>query len=104
VLAPGGHLLIGVPGSDDLIELREAVQGARVQRDRLNDVIAAHQIGFDAVDRFSARERHELSGDRLRDVLRGTYRGERSSAAARVEALQSLAVTFASDVILLRRR
>jgi 23S rRNA (guanine745-N1)-methyltransferase len=104
VLGTGGHLLVAVPAADDLIELRQAVQGARVERDRVADVIAEHGDGFEVAARFVARERHTLAGDDLRDVLRGTYRGTRSSHASRVEALESLEVTFASDFVLLRRR
>lgn len=104
VLSPGGHLLAAVPAPDDLVELREAVQGSRIERDRVQDLIALHDADFDVIDRFAARERHQLSSDQLRDVLRGTYRGERASDAARVQALGSLTVTFASDVIVLRRR
>jgi len=104
VLKPGGHLLIAVPASDDLIELRHAVQGARIERDRVADTIAIHSGAFDSVEHITARERHTLTGDALRDVLRGTYRGERSSTASRVQALDALDVTFASDILLLRRR
>ncbi|HEX4963675.1 MAG TPA: methyltransferase domain-containing protein [Thermoanaerobaculia bacterium] len=35
VLAPGGRLLVAVPGADDLVELRSAVLGAGVLRDRM---------------------------------------------------------------------
>lgn len=104
VLRPGGHLLLAVPAPDDLIELRQATQGAGVERDRVADIIAAHADAFGVVDRFTARERHTLDHDALRDALRGTYRGERASAAGRVDALGTLDVTFASDVIVLRRR
>lgn len=104
VLSPGGHLLAAVPAADDLIELREAVQGSRVERDRVDDLIAQHETLFEVIDRFGARERHQLSGDQLRNVLRGTYRGERASDAMRVQALGTLTVTFASDMIVLRRR
>ena len=34
VLTAGGHCVIAVPADDDLIELREAVQGTAVERDR----------------------------------------------------------------------
>jgi len=104
VISTGGHLLVAVPAPDDLIELRQAIQGARVERDRVADVIAEHAAGFEVAARFVARERHTLAGDDLRDVLRGTYRGIRSSNASRVQALESLEVTFASDFVLLRRR
>ena len=104
MLAPDGYLLIAVPAPDDLIELRQAVQGQRIERERVADVIAHHEPRFTVIERFDVRERHTLAGEHLRDVLRGTYRGERSSAASRVEALDTLDVTFASDVVLLQRR
>jgi 23S rRNA (guanine745-N1)-methyltransferase len=104
VLAAGGHLIVAVPAPDDLIELRHAVQGRGIERDRVADLLTDHDATFDVVERSTVRERHVLAGDRLRDVLRGTYRGERASAATRVEALDSLEVTFASDLVLLRRR
>jgi len=104
VLVPGGHLLIAVPAPDDLIELRQAVQGQRVERDRVADVIAQHEHRFSVAGRFDARERHRLAGELLRDVLRGTYRGERASAAPRVQALAAMDVTFASDIIVLQRQ
>ena len=104
VLAPGGHLLVVVPAPDDLIELRAAVQGSAVERDRVATVLAEHASGFDVVDRSTARERHHVSGDVLRDLLHGTYRGERSSETERVEALDALEVTVASDLVVLRRQ
>jgi 23S rRNA (guanine745-N1)-methyltransferase len=104
VLRPGSHLLVAVPAPDDLIELRHAVQGAGVERDRVTDTIAAHADTFAVVERLTIRERHALAGDALREVLRGTYRGERAGDAARVQALDTLVVTFASDIVLLRRR
>jgi len=104
VLSAGRHLLVALPAPDDLIELREAVQGARVERDRAAAVITEHASAFDVVDRSTAREQHRVGGEQLRDLLRGTYRGERSSAAERVQALSDLQVTLASDFIVFRRR
>jgi len=104
VLRPRGHVLIAVPAPDDLLELRQAIQGAGVERDRVADVLATHADGLEVVDRFTARERCTLGPAALRDALRGTYRGERASTASRVEALGPLDVTFALDVIVLRRR
>lgn len=104
VLPAGGHLLVAVPAPDDLIELREVVQGQRVERDRVADLIAEHASTFDLVDRRVAREHNQLDASQLRDLLRGTYRGERASLTARVQALDGMAVTSASDIILLRRR
>jgi 23S rRNA (guanine745-N1)-methyltransferase len=51
VLIPQGHLLVAVPAADDLIELRELVQGERVERDRASLVVTEHEPLF----RWSAR-------------------------------------------------
>jgi 23S rRNA (guanine745-N1)-methyltransferase len=101
VLKPGGWLIVAVPAPDDLVELREHVQGARVERDRGDALIAEHAPFFTVRERAVVRERLKLDRDALRDLLRGTYRGERRSAAARVEALAELEVTIASEVFLL---
>ena len=104
VLVPGGTLIVAVPASDDLIELRARVQGEGIARDRADAVAAEHAAQFEVVERFTVRTRHSLTGDALRDLLRGTYRGARTSVASRVDALESLDVTVASDVVALRKR
>ena len=100
VLAPDGYLIVAVPAADDLIELREAVQGHGLERMRDVDLIAEHAPRFAVCEQFSVRERLTLSADTLRRVLRATYRGGRTSAIARIDALDTLTVTTASDVIL----
>jgi 23S rRNA (guanine745-N1)-methyltransferase len=102
VLAPGGYLLVGVPAADDLIELRTAVQGSRVERDRVDRVIAEHEPYFMLVSRSTAREHHRLSGDQVRDALHGTYRGARTSMADALDQVGALDVTFASEFLVLR--
>jgi len=104
VLQPHGCLLIAVPAADDLIELRELVQGARVERDRGEAVLAEHQTQFESIERSAIREAAELDRDSLLEALRGTYRGARRAAAERVATLDRLRVTMASDVFLLRLR
>lgn len=104
VLAQDGLLIVAVPAPDDLIELREKVQGAGVARDRADAVVAAHEGRFSLAERFTVRTRHQLEGEALRDLLRGTYRGARASAAARVETLGALEITLATDVCVFRRR
>ncbi len=104
VLAPSGFLLIAVPAHDDLVELRTVVQGQGLERERADQLLAAHESFFTVVDRSSARERHQLERESLLDLLRATYRGERTSAATRVSALASLEVTLASEFFLLARR
>ena len=104
VLTRPGHLLAVVPAADDLIELREVVQGRRVERNRTETLIEEHDAAFTLVEQATIRERHPLTREQLLDVLRGTYRGARTSAAHEVEALTSLDVTFASELTLFAAR
>lgn len=101
VLKTGGRLVVAVPAPDDLLELRELVQGARLERDRTDAVLADHPPPFFVRDRFTVRETHRLERESLLQLLRATYRGARASSAPRVEALTALEVTFASDVLVL---
>jgi 23S rRNA (guanine745-N1)-methyltransferase len=98
VLRRGGYLIVAVPAGDDLVELREAVSGRRVERETADGVATEHAPHFTLVDRGIVRERHTLGRDALLDVLRSTYRGRRTSEAERVAALTTLDVTFASEV------
>jgi 23S rRNA (guanine745-N1)-methyltransferase len=104
VLRTAGFLLIAVPAADDLIELRELVQGQAVERSRAEGLIAEHEALFHLLERSTTRERRLLERDQLRDVLRGTYRGGRTSAAARLDGLTGMEVTLASDMCLFERR
>lgn len=104
VLAPGGRLIVAIPAADDLIELREAVQGTAIERDRVDALLAEHAAHFDVVDRTAVRQTFELTRDELLQALRGTYRGERQSTSSRVLELSAMRVTFASDVVTFRRR
>ncbi|HEY9466264.1 MAG TPA: methyltransferase domain-containing protein [Vicinamibacterales bacterium] len=103
VLSPTGVLLIAVPASDDLIELREVVQGERVERDRSDVVLKEHEL-FALVDRSAVRETREFDRDGLLKLLRGTYRGVRHGAAERVAALTRMTVTLASEIFAFRLR
>jgi len=80
------------------------VQGRRVERNRTETLIEEHEAGFTLIEQATIRERHSLTRDQLLDVLRGTYRGARASAAHEVEALTSLDVTFASELTLFAAR
>jgi 23S rRNA (guanine745-N1)-methyltransferase len=104
VLSGAGHLLVGVPAVDDLIELRIAVQGLRVERERSHPLVAEHASHFEVVERFDARERHHVNRDQLRDLLRSTYRGTRRSTAPAIESLGELDVTVSSTLVLFRHR
>lgn len=104
ILASGGFLLIAVPAHDDLVELRALVQGEGIERERADALLPDHEPFFTLLERSSVRERRRLDRDALLDLLRGTYRGERVSAADRVAALDSLDVTLASEFFLFAPR
>ena len=103
-IAPHGRLLVAVPAPDDVIELRESVQGQAIERERAEALLTAHEPSFTLVERFSVRSRHHLQRESLLDLLRTTYRGARMSGAERVDAVSSLDVTLASDVLLFAPR
>jgi 23S rRNA (guanine745-N1)-methyltransferase len=102
VLTACGRLLVAVPASDDLSELRERLLGQPVERDRVDTVIAEHQQWFQLLERAAVRERRQLERDALADLLRSTYRGARQSSAKRIEELERLEVTLAFDILLFR--
>jgi 23S rRNA (guanine745-N1)-methyltransferase len=102
VLASEGFLLVAVPAPHDLVELRASVEGEAAKRDRGAGVIEEHTGSFTLTERATLAERHHLDRPALLDLLRGTYRGERRSAAAGVEALAAMDVTLASDVMVFR--
>ena len=104
VLAAAGYLLVAVPAADDLIELRELVQGQPVERDRASAVLAEHEPLFRLVERTMAREVLELERAALLELLRGTYRGVRRGVADRVAALTRMTVTLASEILVFRLR
>lgn len=103
VLVNGGFLLVAIPSADDLIELREEVQGTGVERDRVPPVLDEHAHGFELLDRTTCTRRLDLDRDQLLKLLRGTYRGERFSESTRVQALDHLGVTLSSDILLFRK-
>jgi 23S rRNA (guanine745-N1)-methyltransferase len=101
-LKPRGILMIALPAPDDLIELRAAVQGDAVERDRSEAMLAAHLPLFELVDRAIVSETSTLDRDALLSLLRGTYRGARHTWAERVSRIARMPVTLASEVFVLR--
>jgi 23S rRNA (guanine745-N1)-methyltransferase len=104
VLAQGGHLLAALPAADDLVELRARVQGRGLERERASSFLAEHEPDFVLRERSEARMRRASTRAEIHDLLLGTYRGARRSAAEAVEHLPELTVTLAADVLLLARR
>lgn len=103
ILSSSGFLLVAVPAPDDLVELRALVQGEGIERDRVSRVLTDHEPFFRLLERTMVRERRRLERGRLLDLLRATYRGERTSAIEKVQALASLEVTLASELLLFDR-
>jgi SAM-dependent methyltransferase len=104
VLAAGGALVVALPAPDDLIELRTHLDAAASPRPRDDRLLRDHEPWFDLAGRDVVHERHTLERDRLLDLLRATYRGERYSAAQRVAALAEIDVTLAAEIFVLRPR
>lgn len=102
VLRDDGRLLLVIPGPDDLVELRAAILGRGLLRDRVDQAAGTFATHF-------ALERHErlrhvtrLDPEAIRDVMTGSYRAGRASRRDRLAALGSLDVTLSRDALLFR--
>lgn len=104
VLTKQGLVLMAVPGPDDLIELRERIQGAKVEKWRGARVGEALAPRFTLADRMAVREIRKLEPSDLRDLLIATYRGFRQSERAAVEGLTLMSVTMSHDIMVFERR
>jgi len=94
LLAPGGHLLVVVADEDDQVELRGALFGEVPDSDRAGATITAFEPLFVLEDERVASSRALLDPAGLKDLLMGSYRGERFSAQAGLAGLSSLEVTL----------
>jgi 23S rRNA (guanine745-N1)-methyltransferase len=104
VLPPEGVFLVAVPGEDDLAELREAVLGQTVLRDRVEVTVEALAAGFTLADRKTVRWTADLDAAAVRDVLAATYRGARERERERSAGLGGLAVTLSRDLLVFHPR
>jgi 23S rRNA (guanine745-N1)-methyltransferase len=104
VLAPCGRLLVAVPAPDDLVELRAAVLGEGVLRDRLERAAELLAPDFVLEDRWTLRQTALLDAAALRDALAATYRGARQSRQARLDGIAKMEVTLAHDLARFRFR
>jgi 23S rRNA (guanine745-N1)-methyltransferase len=103
VLSPKGQALVTLPGTEDLIELREALLGRAVRRDRASGVAQALMPDLELVWRRTDRRSVSVDVAQVRDLLAATYRGGRKREAARVELIGPLQVTLHREILLLRR-
>ncbi|MGH9464012.1 MAG: methyltransferase domain-containing protein, partial [Thermoanaerobaculia bacterium] len=102
ILAAAGRLLVVVPGPDDLIELRAAVLGEGVARDRIDAATATFAPLFSLERRHRLRHVVRLDAAGARDAMAGSYRALRASQRSRLTALGELDVTLSRDALLFR--
>ena len=104
VISAGGAAVVVLPGASDLVELRAAAQGSALERDRVEDALAALSGSFVLESRreWKATARHDRVA--LEDALAMSYRGVRSAERARLATVDSLEVTAAAEILFLRPR
>jgi len=103
VLAPGALLVLGVPGPEDLVELRGVLYGSAPSRPRDAQVLEEFAAEFELVERRTVSERHLLDRPALEDLQLATYRGARHRERERARDLAALEVTFQTDLLALVR-
>jgi len=99
VLAPEGTLLVVIPGADDLIELRAAVLGERIERDRVERTAATFAPAFTLARHERIAHRTMLDRESMLDVMSSSYRGLRASEREKLEALDAMEVTLSRDLL-----
>lgn len=99
VLASGGRLLVVIPAADDLIELREAILGERVERDRSDRTVEMFRQRFSLERRETVSHVTRLDGQAMIDVMSSSYRGLRVRERERLEKLDEMDVTLARDLL-----
>jgi 23S rRNA (guanine745-N1)-methyltransferase len=104
VLRPDGALLVVIPGAEDLIELREAVQGERVERDRVERTVAEFAPLFTLERSETLQHVARLDRAAIAEVMSSSYRGLRTRERERLARLDALDVTLAREALLFRSR
>ena len=104
VLAPEGRLLVAVPAPDDLVELRQAVLGEGILKDRLQSAAARLAACFELETRRTVRDRLRLGPAEARDALAATYRGVRESQRQRTAEVREMEVTLSHELARFRPR
>jgi 23S rRNA (guanine745-N1)-methyltransferase len=100
VLAPGGTLLVAIPGADDLIELRASILGQRIERDRTDRTVETFAPRFTLQRRETIRHIAHLDRQAMIDVMSTSYRGLRTRERERLETMEAMDVTLSRDVLL----
>ena len=104
LLGNGGRLLVAVAHEDDQKELRGALFGELPESDRAGATVAAFEPRFTLEDEAVVSSRVTLDPDGLKDLLLGSYRGERFSAQEALAGLTALEVTLSYRLLAFRPR
>ncbi|MBK8793260.1 MAG: methyltransferase domain-containing protein [Holophaga sp.] len=104
LLAPGGHLLVVVAHEDDQVELRGALFGALPDSDRAGNTTSAFESRFELEDETVVSSQVVLDPEGLKDLLMGSYRGERFSAQQGLADLKTLEVTLSYRLLSFRAK
>ena len=99
VLVAPGRAVVVLPAQDDLIELREVVQGHGERRERVEDAVAELAPWFELLARETWCERKRFDPEALQDALAASYRGARRRERERLAEIQGLSVTLAAEVL-----
>jgi len=99
VLKPGGHLVVAIPGANDLIELRGAVLAQAHTDDRVPRVEADLAPHFRLIKRQTVEQTRNLDRTALSQLAATTYRCARRREQEVFARLDDLSVTTAHDVL-----
>lgn len=102
VLDPRGSLLIVLPAAEDLLELRAAVLGEGIERDRAERTEAAFAPLFTLERRETIRHVARLDREAMLEVMSSSYRGLRTREKEKLAELDALDVTMARDLLCFR--
>ena len=104
LMAPGGHLLVAVAHEDDQRELRGVLFGELPDSDRAGATVTAFESLFELEDERVVSSCAVLDPMGLKDLLLGSYRGERYSAQEGLAGLETLEVTLSYRLLSFRPR
>jgi 23S rRNA (guanine745-N1)-methyltransferase len=102
VLAGDGTLLIVIPAADDLLELRAAILGEGIERDRTERTIATFAPLFSLERRKRIAHSASLEREDMLDVMSSSYRALRSREREKLETLDAMNVTLSRDLLVFR--
>jgi len=100
LLAPGGRLVVAIPAADDLVELRAAILGEGLERDRVERTVGTFATDFALERRERLQHKTLLDAASIAELMTSTYRGLRLREREKLAAIGAMEVTLALDVLL----